>query len=90
MTDNVSLPAEPDRRVDNRGGSCASGIADVQRALADLGDGDVLVVESSDRRATDEYPQLAEQTGHELLGIESERTGLVGREYTVYLRVNDE
>ncbi|WP_459193227.1 sulfurtransferase TusA family protein [Halosimplex sp. J119] len=79
---------EPDLTVDNRGRGCASGIARVQRALEDLDDGDVLVVESTDRRAKREYPQLAEQTPHELLAIESERGRLLRKEYTTYLRIH--
>lgn len=81
--------ADPDLVVDNRGRGCASGIARVQRALEDLGDGDLLVVQSTDRRAKQEYPQLASQTPHELLAIESERGRLLRKEYTTYLEVRD-
>lgn len=81
---------EPDMTVDNRGRGCASGIARVQRALEDLPDGAVLVVQSTDNRATQEYPQLAEQTSHELLAIESERGRLLRREYTTYLEIHHE
>jgi TusA-related sulfurtransferase len=81
---------EPDMTVDNRGRGCASGIARVQRALEDLSDGAVLVVKSTDRRAKQEYPQLAEQTSHELLAIESERSRLLRKEYTTYLRIHHE
>lgn len=81
---------EPDLTVDNRGRGCASGIARVQRALEDLDEGDVLVVESTDRRAKREYPQLAEQTPHELLAIESERGRLLRKAYTTYLRIHHE
>lgn len=81
---------EPDMTVDNRGRGCASGIARVQRALEDLPDGAVLVVKSTDRRAKQEYPQLAEQTPHELLAIESERGRLLRKEYTTYLRIHHE
>lgn len=86
-----TLPdVEPDRTVDNRGRGCANGIVRVQRALEDLDDGAVLEVVSTDRRARREYPQLAAQTSHELLGIESERSGIVSKEYTTYLRIHDE
>lgn len=81
---------EPNLTVDNRGRGCASGIARVQRALEDLSDGAVLVVKSTDRRAKQEYPQLAEQTPHELLAIESERGRLLRKEYTTYLRIHHE
>jgi tRNA 2-thiouridine synthesizing protein A len=81
---------EPDLVVDNRGRGCASGIAEVQRALEDLPDGAVLVVRSTDRRAKQEYPQLAAQTPHELLAIESERSRLLRKEYTTYLRIHHE
>lgn len=81
---------EPNLTVDNRGRGCASGIARVQRALEDLPDGAVLVVKSTDRRAKQEYPQLAEQTSHELLAIESERGRLLRKEYTTYLRIHHE
>jgi tRNA 2-thiouridine synthesizing protein A len=81
---------EPNLTVDNRGRGCASGIARVQRALEDLSDGAVLVVKSTDRRAKQEYPQLAEQTSHELLAIESERSRLLRKEYTTYLRIHHE
>jgi tRNA 2-thiouridine synthesizing protein A len=77
-----------DMTVDNRGRGCASGIARVQRALEDLPDGAVLVIQSTDRRAKREYPQLAEQTPHELLAIESERGRLLRKEYTTYLRIH--
>ncbi|WP_436931413.1 sulfurtransferase TusA family protein [Halosimplex halobium] len=93
MTDSTPESApdvEPDMTVDNRGRGCASGIAEVQRALEDLDDGDILVVRSTDGRATEEYPQLAEQTSHELLAIERERGRLLRREYTTYLRVRSE
>ncbi|MXR52330.1 sulfurtransferase TusA family protein [Halovenus sp. WSH3] len=80
---------EPEMSVDNRGTGCANGIARVQRALEDLDDGDVLEILSTDRRAKEEYPRLAEQTPHELLGIESERKRLVRTEYTTYLRVRE-
>jgi tRNA 2-thiouridine synthesizing protein A len=81
---------EPDLTIDNRGRGCASGIARVQRALEDLPDGAVLVVRSTDRRAKQEYPQLAEQTRHELLAIESERGRLLRKEYTTYLEIHHE
>ncbi|WP_123537524.1 sulfurtransferase TusA family protein [Halosimplex salinum] len=80
---------DPDRTVDNRGRGCASGIARVQRALEDLPDGAVLVVKSTDRRAKSEYPQLAAQTPHELLAIESERGRLLRKEYTTYLEIHE-
>jgi tRNA 2-thiouridine synthesizing protein A len=79
---------DPDMTVDNRGRGCASGIARVQRALEDLSDGDVLVVKSTDSRATKEYPQLATQTPHELLAIESGRGRLLRKEYTTYLKIH--
>jgi TusA-related sulfurtransferase len=81
---------EPDRTVDNRGRGCANGIVRAQRALEDLDEGAVLEVVSTDRRANQEYPQLAAQTPHELLGIESERSGIVRKEYTTYLRIHHE
>jgi len=81
---------EPALTVDNRGTGCANGIARVQRALEDLEDGEVLQIKSSDRRAKQEYPQLAAQTPHELLAIESERRRLIRTEYTTYLRVRSE
>jgi TusA-related sulfurtransferase len=81
---------EPDRTVDNSGRGCANGIVRVQRALADLDDGAVLEVVSTDRRAKQEYPELAAQTPHELLGIESERSGIVSQQYTTYLRIHHE
>jgi len=94
MTD-VSVPetapdVDPDITVDNRGKGCASGIARVQRALEDLADGSILVVKSTDRRAKQEYPRLAEQTAHELLAIERERKRLLRTEYTTYLRIHGE
>lgn len=79
---------EPDRTVDNRGHGCATGIARVQRALTDLPDGAILEIKSTDKRAKQEYPRLAEETPHELLGIDGERTGIVRKEYTTYLRVH--
>lgn len=91
MTDSevpTELPdCEPDMSIDNRGTGCANGIARVQRALEDLDDGDVLEILSSDKRAKTEYPRLAAQTPHELLGIDSERKRLVRTEYTTYLRI---
>jgi tRNA 2-thiouridine synthesizing protein A len=93
MTETIPETApdvEPDMTVDNRGRGCASGIARVQRALEDLSDGAVLVVESTDKRAREEYPRLAEQTPHELLAITSERTGLLKKEYTTYLEIHHE
>jgi len=80
----------PDRTIDNRGRGCANGIARVQRALTDLPDGAVLRIRSTDRRAKEEYPQLAARTPHRLLGIQAERTGLVSKEYTTYLCVGHE
>lgn len=91
MTEAESVVAieelDPDRTVDNRGRGCANGIVRVQRAIEDLPDGGVLKIRSTDRRAKEEYPQLAEQTTHELLGIESRRTRLVRKEITTYLRI---
>jgi len=81
---------DPDMTVDNRDRGCASGIARVQRALEDLPDGAVLVVQSTDRRAKQEYPQLAAQTPHELLAIERERGRLLRTEYTTYLEIHHE
>ena len=78
---------EPDMTVDNRGTGCANGIARVQRTLEDLDDGAILRIRRTDRRAKQEYPQLAAQTPHELLAIESTRTGLIRTEYTTYLEV---
>lgn len=90
MTDAVPAPpdVEPDRVVDNRGTSCANGIASVQRALTDLDDGEVLLIRSTDRRARIEYPKLAERTAHELLGIRTERRGLFGKQHETYLRIH--
>ncbi|MDH5021136.1 sulfurtransferase TusA family protein [Halobacterium rubrum] len=86
-----SLPdVEPDRTVDNRGRGCANGIVRVQRALEDLPDGAVLEIVSTDRRAKQEYPKLAAQTAHDLLGVESERSGIVSKQYTTYLRIHDD
>lgn len=79
---------ELDMTVDNRGRGCASGIARVQRALEDLGDGEVLRIQSTDRRAKREYPQLAAQTDHELLAIETNRSGLLRKEYATYLEIH--
>jgi hypothetical protein len=52
--------------------------------------GAVLRIRSTDRRAKQEYPQLTAQTPHELLAIESERTGLIQKEDTTYLEVRSE
>lgn len=82
--------ADPDMTVDNRGRGCASGIARVQRALEDLDDGSVLKIRSTDRRAKREYPQLAAQTDHELLAIETKRSGLLRKEYATYLEIHRE
>lgn len=94
MTDtaipDTAPDVEADMTVDNRGRGCASGIARVQRALEDLPDGAILVIRSTDRRAKREYPQLAEQTPHELLAIESERGRLLRKEYTTYLKIHHE
>lgn len=79
---------EPDMTVDNRGRGCASGIARVQRALEDLSDGAILVIKSTDKRAREEYPRLADQTAHELLAIESDRKRLLRKEYTMYLEIH--
>ncbi|NEU58743.1 sulfurtransferase TusA family protein [Halorussus sp. MSC15.2] len=79
---------EPDMTVDNRGRGCASGIARVQRALEDLEDGAILRIQSTDKRAKQEYRQLAAQTNHELLGIETNRSGLLRKEYTTYLEIH--
>lgn len=92
MTD-VAVPeqapdVEPEMTVDNRGRGCASGIARVQRALEDLPDGAILEIKSTDRRAKQEYPQLAAQTAHELLAIETERRRLLGRQYTTYIEIH--
>jgi len=81
---------EPDMTVDNRGTGCANGIARVQRALEDLDDGAMLRIRSTDRRAKQEYPNLSAQTPHELLAIESERAGLIRKEYTTYIEVRSE
>jgi tRNA 2-thiouridine synthesizing protein A len=81
---------DPDMTVDNRGRGCASGIARVQRALEDLPEGAVLVIKSTDNRAKQEYPDLAAQTPHELLAIESERGRLLRREYTTYIEIHHE
>lgn len=81
---------EPDMTVDNRGRGCASGIARVQRALEDLDDGAILKIQSTDRRAKQEYPQLAAQTDHELLAIETTRSGLLRKEFATYLEIHHE
>lgn len=91
----VSVPetapdVEPAMTLDNRGRGCASGIARVQRALEDVADGAVLKIQSTDRRAKQEYPQLAAQTQHELLAIETTRSGLLRKEYTTYLEIHHE
>lgn len=86
-----TLPdVEPDETIDNRGRGCANGIAQVQRALTDLPEGAILEIRSTDKRAKEEYPQLTARTPHELLGIESERTGILRTEYTTYLRIHHE
>jgi|GEM_PF-706986 TusA-related sulfurtransferase len=91
MTDttipDTAPDVEPDTTVDNRGRGCASGIDRVQRALEDLSDDAVLVVRSTDKRATREYPQLAAQTPHELLAIESECGRLLRKECATYLEI---
>lgn len=81
---------EPDRVIDNRGRGCANGIARVQRALTDLPEDAVLQIRSTDRRAKVEYPKLADQTPHDLLAIETERTGILKKEYTTYLEIHHE
>jgi len=86
----IPRDVEPDRTVDNRGRGCANGIVRVQRALEDLDEDAVLEIVSTDRRAKREYPQLAAQTAHELLGVEGERSGIVRTEYTTYLRIHHE
>lgn len=92
MTDvdvSESPPAvDPDMTVDNRGRGCASGVARVQRALEDLNDGAILRIRSTDRRAKAEYPRLAAQTSHDLLGIETKRSGLLRKEHTTYLEIH--
>lgn len=93
MTESVpeTVPdVEPDLTVDNRGKGCASGIARVQRALEDLDDGSILRIQSTDKRAKQEYPRLAAQTAHELLGIETTKTGLLRNEYATYLEVHEQ
>lgn len=90
MSDGSLRSLSPDETVDNRDTNCASGIARVQRALEDLPDGALLRIRSTDRRATEEYPKLASQTPHELLGIDEERTGVFRTEYTTYLRIRRE
>ncbi|PCR90957.1 sulfurtransferase TusA family protein [Natrinema ejinorense] len=80
---------EPDLTVDNRGRGCASGIARVQRALEDLGPGSILRIRSTDRRAKQEYGRLAAQTDHDLLAIETNRNGLLRKEYTTYLEIGE-
>lgn len=75
--------------VDNRGTGCANGIARVQRALEDLDDGAILQRQSTDRRAKQESPNLVAQTSHEHLAIETERRGLLRKEYTTDLEVGD-
>ncbi|MFB6187268.1 MAG: sulfurtransferase TusA family protein [Halobacteriaceae archaeon] len=74
--------------MDNRGRGCANGIARVQRALQDLEEGNILQIRSTDNRAKEEYPRLAAQTSHELLGIVSTKTGLIRTEYTTYLKIH--
>ncbi|WP_049901060.1 preprotein translocase subunit TatB [Natrinema sp. J7-1] len=83
-------PADPDMTVDNRGTGCASGTARVQRALEDGEGGAILRIRSTDRRAKREYAQLAAQTDHELLAIETDRSGLFRTEYTTYLEIGGE
>ncbi|MBZ6493931.1 sulfurtransferase TusA family protein [Natrinema longum] len=80
---------EPDLTVDNRGRGCASGIARVQRALEDLEPGSILRIRSTDRRAKQEYGRLAAQTDHDLLAIETNRSGLLRKEYTTYLEIGE-
>lgn len=90
VTDTTTDPdIDPDMVVDNRGRGCASGIVRVQKALEDLDDGSILVVKSTDKRARTEYPQLAEQTPHELIAITKDRTGLLRTEYITYLRIHE-
>lgn len=94
MTDlavpDTAPDVDPDMTVDNRGRGCASGITRVQRALEDLPEDAVLVVKSTDNQAKQEYPQLAAQTAHELLAIESERGRLLRMEHTTYLEIHHE
>lgn len=78
---------EPDQTVDNRGRGCASGIVEVQRAIGGLSEGAILKVESTDKRAREEYPKLARQTAHELIGITETRGGWLRTEYHTYLRI---
>lgn len=89
-TPETAPERDPDHVVDNRGRGCANGIAQVQRALEDLPDGALLAIRSTDRRAKTEYPELAARTPHELLAIESARTGLLRTEYTTYLAIHHE
>jgi tRNA 2-thiouridine synthesizing protein A len=92
MTETIPETApdvEPDLTVDNRGKGCASGIARVQRALEDLEDGSILRIRSTDNRAKQEYPRLAAQTAHELLAIETSRSGILRKEYTTYLEIHN-
>jgi len=54
-------------RLDNRGTSCALGLARVRQSMDRLAIGDVLEVTSRDRFAPYEIPTWAERAGHELV-----------------------
>lgn len=54
--------------LDNRGTSCALGLARVRQRMEQIALGDMLEVTSRDRFAPFEIPAWAERAGHELIG----------------------
>lgn len=57
--------------LDNRRVPCALGLLRIRDAMADLGAGDLLVVESVDRFAPMEIPLWAARHGHDIVDVQS-------------------
>jgi len=63
--------------VDNRGMLCAQGIMRLMRALGPLPGGQLVRVLSTDPAAEHDYPVWCENTGHEFLRHEHDRSVIV-------------
>ncbi len=58
-----------DKVVDARGTACPGPLLEAKRAMAEVQEGGILEVQSSDEGTNDDLPLWAENAGHEFLGV---------------------
>jgi TusA-related sulfurtransferase len=81
MQPPAPLNIAADKEIDTRGLNCPLPILRAKKALADMMQGQVLMVVSTDPGSNRDFQAFCRQTGNELLGQQN-----VGKDYIHYLK----